>query len=138
MVKRQGWLRRDALVVCEMYRHYLYLRRKYANQGRLPPSEDIDEFWHAHILDTKAYREDCRVIFGEYLDHYPYFGIDQNSTEEEVNASFEAMQRLYAAEFDGAELYQVRNIYSKGIGIFRKIFSPLAQRGIGEVEQVSI
>ena len=31
--------------------------------------------WHAHILDTAAYRADCDAIFGQYLDHLSYFGI---------------------------------------------------------------
>jgi hypothetical protein len=65
----------------------------------LPPSKDVDEFWHNHILDTKKYREDCQAIFGFYLDHYPYFGMDQESTKEDLNVAFEKMQRLHEQEF---------------------------------------
>lgn len=39
------------------------------------PCELVDEMWHRHILDTAAYREDCHAIFGEFLDHFPYFGM---------------------------------------------------------------
>ena len=35
----------------------------------------MDGFWHMHILDTKAYREDCQKIFGRFIDHFSYFGI---------------------------------------------------------------
>lgn len=56
------------------YKRYLYLLRKHEGQA-LPPSTDIDVFWHAHILDTQAYVRDCTAIFGYYLHHFPYFGI---------------------------------------------------------------
>ncbi len=42
---------------------------------QLVPNGDIDEIWHMHILDTRAYMQDCDVLFGEYLHHYPYFGM---------------------------------------------------------------
>jgi hypothetical protein len=31
--------------------------------------------WHQHILDTRAYHEDCAAIFSGYLHHFPYFGM---------------------------------------------------------------
>ncbi len=42
---------------------------------QLVPNGDIDEIWHMHILDTRAYMQDCDALFGEYLHHYPYFGM---------------------------------------------------------------
>ena len=111
MVNHQGWLRKDAEKVCEMYRNFLYLQKKYKGQNQLPPSEEMDEFWHQHILDTKQYRKDCQAIFGEYLDHYPYFGIDATSTFSDLESAFEKMQELYMEEF-GERIYQVRTIFS--------------------------
>jgi hypothetical protein len=70
MVQHQGWRYKDALKVSEQYRNYLFLNKKYAEGEPLPPSEDIDEFWHNHILDTKQYRRDCNAIFGQYYDQY--------------------------------------------------------------------
>src|SRR5215207_2821612 len=74
---QMGWSRDHALEICDMYRKFLFLKKKYGHEYSLPPSEDIDEFWHMHILDTKNYRKDCEAIFGYYLDHYPYLGIDR-------------------------------------------------------------
>src|SRR5687767_9924066 len=79
MVKYDDWLRRDAENTCELYRNFLYLNKKYGKERQLPPSEDVDQFWHNHILDTEKYRADCDAIFGHYLHHYPYLGIDGNT-----------------------------------------------------------
>ena len=56
------------------YRRFLSLKVMYPNQA-LVPSKMVDKVWHAHILDTRAYREDCESVFGRFIDHYPYFGI---------------------------------------------------------------
>ena len=42
---------------------------------RIVPTLTIDEFWHAHILDTRAYMADCKALFGKYMHHYPYSGL---------------------------------------------------------------
>jgi hypothetical protein len=34
------------------------------------PSQQIDDFWHNHVLDTRKYREDCAIL-GEFIDHCP-------------------------------------------------------------------
>ena len=63
MVQHQGWRQKDAIAVSQMYRHFLCLHKKYGGQHTLPPSEEIDAFWHNHILDTQQYRKDCQAIF---------------------------------------------------------------------------
>ncbi|MFF4802717.1 glycine-rich domain-containing protein [Streptomyces sp. NPDC001351] len=37
----------------------------------LSPSPLVDDFWHAFLLHTKAYREFCEENFGRFLDHQP-------------------------------------------------------------------
>lgn len=32
---------------------------------------DVDEVWHAHILHTQTYAEDCEDYFGHFLHHLP-------------------------------------------------------------------
>jgi hypothetical protein len=56
------------------YRKFLALHLAYP-QDEIVPCKLVDEFWHTHILDTRAYHQDCDVIFGEYLHHFPYFGM---------------------------------------------------------------
>lgn len=113
LVHHMGWSLKHAREVCEMYRRFLFLIKKYGHLHTLPPSEDIDEFWHMHILDTKRYRKDCEIIFGYYLDHYPYLGIDNNSTFKELEQAFAKTQELYALEFDKRGILQVRSTGTK-------------------------
>ncbi len=35
---------------------------------------DMDEIWHAHILHTREYAEDCVRYFGYFLHHQPLSG----------------------------------------------------------------
>jgi len=84
---------------CELhYKRWLYLRRKHEGE-LLPPTRDIDIFWHAHILDTYRYHEDCELIFGYYFHHYPYFGVRGDQDEADRDRAFREMARLYKEQF---------------------------------------
>jgi hypothetical protein len=37
----------------------------------LSPSPLVDDFWHAFLLHTKAYRQFCGENFNRFLDHQP-------------------------------------------------------------------
>ena len=50
---------------------------------QLVPNAGIDEIWHMHILDTRAYMQDCDALFGEYLHHYPYFGMLSEENQQQ-------------------------------------------------------
>jgi hypothetical protein len=56
------------------YRRFLALHIAYPD-AEIVPCKIVDEIWHQHILDTAAYRADCDLIFGRFLDHFPYFGM---------------------------------------------------------------
>ncbi len=107
LVQRYRWLQIEAEEACKQYRNYLWLLKKYGTKKPLPPSEDIDEFWHHHILDTRKYINDCEMIFGDYLQHYPYYGLDKKSTLNDLNAAFSKTLERYKNEF-GVSLYRVR------------------------------
>jgi hypothetical protein len=84
---------------CELhYKRWLFLRRKYDGE-LLPPTRDIDILWHAHILDTYRYHEDCELIFGYYFHHYPYFGVRGDEDAVNFNRAFKQMAALYKEEF---------------------------------------
>jgi hypothetical protein len=51
-----------------LYKNWLYLQRRYEGE-LLPPHIDVEEFWHGHIVDTRAYFAHCDRIFGYYLHH---------------------------------------------------------------------
>jgi hypothetical protein len=65
----------DQLDLMEIeYRKFLALQLAFPGAD-IVPSKLVDEMWHQHILDTYAYHEDCDAMFGEYLHHFPYFGM---------------------------------------------------------------
>lgn len=100
LVNHSGWLAEDAYETCELYRNFLFLNKKYGDAYEsMPPSEDIDEFWHSHILDTAAYTKDCNAIYGKVLEHYPYLGIDGKTDITYLNKAFELTQKLHYIEF---------------------------------------
>lgn len=111
MVSHQGWSKKDAEEVCRLYKNYLFLCVKYPDQS-LPPSEDVDEFWHNHVLDTIKYRKDCDILFGKYRDHYPYFGIDGKTSMQDLSNAFDITQKLHMEEF-GEYIYEIRSPLKK-------------------------
>lgn len=55
------------------YKRFLTLRLLWPKQT-IVPTRFIDMIWHYHILDTRAYRADCKRVFGAFLHHNPYLG----------------------------------------------------------------
>ncbi|MBX9703654.1 MAG: hypothetical protein K2X39_05830 [Silvanigrellaceae bacterium] len=94
------WDEDCARQVVQYYKNYLWLLRKYSEEYPvLPPSVEIDEIWHHHILDTYKYHNDCLNIFGQYLHHYPYFGMRGEQDRIELNNTFKLTQQCYFQEF---------------------------------------
>ena len=56
------------------YRRFLYLMKRFPNEAAAP-LQDVDTFWHYHILDTMKYAADCEAVFGYFLHHFPYIGL---------------------------------------------------------------
>lgn len=81
------------------YKRYLTLIKANIDK-RIVPSKLMDEFWHMHILDTKAYREDCHKVFGRFIDHYPYFGIYGQEDHKNLLNEFEETKKLYRKAFN--------------------------------------
>src|SRR5713101_7068716 len=93
-----GWSAETADKVEEKYKMWLFLKRKYENE-LVPPSCDVDVFWHAHLLDSHAYFRDTLAVFGKYLHHYPYFGMRGKADHEKLVSAFENTKKLYREEF---------------------------------------
>lgn len=120
LITQQGWLRKDAERVCRMYKNYLLLQKKYGKDHLLPPTQEIDEFWHNHILDTAKYHSDCMQIFGRYLHHDPNTVTDKNSYLN-AETAFNMMLALYLKEF-GENVQQVRAWWKKILAMFKLLF----------------
>lgn len=63
------------------------------------PKISMDQMWHQHILDTRAYHKDSMTIFGEYFHHFPYFGLRGETDKINLENSFQETQKLYFNEF---------------------------------------
>ena len=93
-----GWYKRSAKAAIAQYRNFLILKKKYGKEHKLPPSYEVDEVWHAHVLHTEEYAQFCTDIFGRFLHHHPHLG-KEASSKEELAQLFEKTQLLYYQEF---------------------------------------
>ncbi len=94
----KGWSEQKVDKVEAAYKRYLVLSLLYRNES-IVPDKLVDEMWHAHILDTHAYHEDCQDIFGYYLHHFPYFGLRGEEDAQDLKDSFEETKRLSQKHF---------------------------------------
>lgn len=76
-----------AFQIANLYRAFLFLCKIYPIEV-IVPIKEVDDFWHLHILDTRNYIADCNAIFGYYLHHYPYAGLDGSGCREEDEEVF--------------------------------------------------
>ena len=90
------WKQADILVLEQIYRRFLHLL--VTQKGvTLTPSRCIDEYWHAHILHTKRYVEDCQAIAGRYLHHHPDNPLSPD--QETLSQGFDRTCQLYQQIF---------------------------------------
>jgi hypothetical protein len=94
----QGWTQEYVDHVEIRYRRYLIMLR-VSPSGDAVPTRDIDLFWHQHILDTRAYANDCQRVFGEFIHHFPYFGMRGEEDAQNLQYSFEETKTRYASLF---------------------------------------
>ncbi|MEO5671505.1 MAG: hypothetical protein ABIR26_12495 [Ramlibacter sp.] len=102
----KDWSESRLRVAEAQYRCYMFLNFKYGARQTLPCWDDVDEVWHAHILDTRRYIADCDRIFGGYVHHFPYLGTRGPDDAQALKDSFEDTQLLYRREF-GDFIYQL-------------------------------
>ncbi|WP_242630876.1 glycine-rich domain-containing protein [Variovorax paradoxus] len=93
-----GWSAGYADQMEVAYKRYLILHAKHPDLT-LAPEQDVDRFWHMHILDTRKYAADCETTFGYFLHHFPYLGLRGEDDAKALQAAFLEMQRLSAEEF---------------------------------------
>jgi len=84
---KSEWTDAEAVQAEMQYKQFLIMCLKYPKIVHVP-SRMIDEVWHAHILDTKRYMQDCKAILGRFLHHVPSYGEECEKSE------------AYAQQFD--------------------------------------
>lgn len=105
-----GWTAEQCDEVEIEYKRYLALKRAYPDV-EIVPNKLVDAFWHAHILDTQKYAEDCSTLFGFFLHHYPYFGMGGEADYQALCDAFDQTRELYDLHFGqgyGAEASRCR------------------------------
>ena len=75
------------------YRVFLQLIK---NGEYAVPTNDLDEVWHCHILDTRKYAKDCELIFWKLLHHDQYYGLRGEEDIQARDLSFETTRALFA------------------------------------------
>jgi len=89
------WSKEKVALAEKEYRRFLYLIKMYPEESMVP-SEEVDEFWHHHILDTRKYADDCQTLFGQFLHHNPNLAKGSDA----LNKLFARTQELYRKSFE--------------------------------------
>jgi hypothetical protein len=98
LVIENGWTAEMCDEVEDLYLKFLALNARYPDR-KICPTGPIDTFWHAHIVDTRAYASDCQSIFGGLLHHYPYFGMRGPEDLELLEDTFQKSVELFITHF---------------------------------------
>jgi hypothetical protein len=96
--QEKGWSLEHQAEVEDLYRRFLALNVVYPDR-KICPTGPIDEFWHAHILDTHAYEQDCNYLFGHFLHHFPYFGMRGPDDFAALQTAFDQSKDLFIRHF---------------------------------------
>ena len=96
--EEKGWSPEYQSEVEGLYRQFLALNVIYPER-KICPTGPIDEFWHAHILDTHAYVRDCEFLFGGFLHHFPYFGMRGPEDRAALQSAFDESRSLFVRHF---------------------------------------
>jgi len=99
LINYEGWKSDKVMAIESLYKEWLILHKVYSPDLAMAPSKELDEYWHYHILDTKKYMEDCNMVFGYYLHHYPYFGLTAKETPADLEQGFSLTQKLFQKHF---------------------------------------
>jgi len=104
LVREKSYDRTQVEALAKWYKRFLFLTFKYRGQS-IVVCEGIDAFWHQHILDTQKYAADCNAVFGEFLHHFPYFGLrgddDQQALVDAYKQSLSIMQKEFGETPEG-------------------------------------
>ncbi|MFB2834494.1 glycine-rich domain-containing protein [Floridanema evergladense] len=93
-----GWTKVRTKQAIARYLMFLILIYLYPNQPIVPTAE-IDQVWHQHILDTDKYAADCQMLFGEFIHHFPYYGLRGKGDRQNWQQDFARTKLLFQKHF---------------------------------------
>lgn len=94
----ENWSLEKVDSVGKSYKRFMFLILKYPGT-QIAPSKDVDTFWHYHILDTMKYAEDCQLIFGHFIHHFPYLGMRGEEDKKQLQIAGNRTKELLTIEF---------------------------------------
>jgi hypothetical protein len=104
-VSGEGWSPGRTAAVETEYRRFLYMVKAFPQDSHAP-TDDVDTFWHYHILDTMKYAADCEKLFGHFLHHFPYAGMrgeaDMETLQQVARRTAVQYERAFGARYPGA------------------------------------
>ncbi len=98
-IEGEGWTIEQAREVEVWYKRFLYLNAVYPDRS-IVPTQDIDTFWHYHILDTQKYADDCQIAFDYFLHHFPYFGMRGDQDRQNLLDASKQTWDLFRTHFN--------------------------------------
>lgn len=124
-----GWDPDIVLEMEDLYIKFLALHKTLWSFGQsftIIPNRIIDEFWHAHILDTAKYMDDCNKIFGSYFHHFPYYGMIDEEDRKNWYSHAEVCQNIWEDLFN-EKLYDELTEDSDGYSMDKEFYGKLSQ-----------
>ncbi|BAY83337.1 hypothetical protein NIES267_28240 [Calothrix parasitica NIES-267] len=96
--EKEKWSFEQTKQALNHYSMFLWLINLYPDR-KLVPTQEIDRVWHYHILDTMKYAEDCQMLFGRFIHHFPYFGKRGKVDKKNLYTAFRETQKLFQQHF---------------------------------------
>lgn len=94
-----SWTWQQTVRAINRYKTFLFVSYLYP-QVFLVPTQEIDCVWHCHILHTRKYRQDCIMLFDNFIDHEPEPERSDEMNSPKMEAAFAQTQALLAL-FEG-------------------------------------
>lgn len=92
-----GWTEEQCESAEIEYKRFLHLCKVHG--PGIVPNKIMDQMWHYHILDTRAYHADCNNVFGHYMHHFPYFGMRGEKDAKNLENTFYDTKEKYQEAF---------------------------------------
>src|SRR6185312_12171046 len=74
------------------YKRFMSLKSQYPFMS---PSDNIDKFWHAHLLYTQLYYDYCMTNFHRLIHHDPDMAIDQKARQVRITNTLKQYEKDY-------------------------------------------
>lgn len=100
MVEKHKWTLERASKAEVEYRKFLALIKQNAGFMIVPwldekGRDDLDQFWHQHILDTQKYENDCKQIFGKIIHHDPHVAKGSDKEKQAAKMTLELRGKTF-------------------------------------------